>query len=457
MKQSVDLIIDDAKLVNKEEKRSFEKNQSLVIHEGKILKIGDRESIHQEFLPKKSLLVNGKLILPGLINTHCHLFQTFMRGLGKDLTFIQWMNNSVRLMMPNMDEEAIYLAAMVGCLESVRSGMTTILDFMYAHVKPRFADNVLQAFVDCGVRGILARGMTDVERLPGSTVKPASYATAAQSFAEVDRSKAMYAENSTITFMLAPSVVWGMTFEGLKEISQYAKQNKMMVTMHILETVDDDQHSLEKYGKTTMRVLEDAGILDTDFLGVHAIRVSKDDLSLFKQYNVKISYNPLANMILGSGIAPIVDLSKAGIKISLGTDGAASNDSQNLIEVMKAGALIQKANNHDSAALSAWEVFSMATDQGAACIGMDDKIGAIEVGKQADLIIVDLQKANTTPCYDPIASFVYSGNSENIDTVIVNGEVIYNQGKFSRIDEEDILTRAQKKAEGLYRYSLAKN
>lgn len=457
MKQSVDLIIDDAKLLNIVEKRTAEKNQSIVIHEGKILKIGGKEGIHQEFLPKKSLSAEGKLVLPGFINTHCHLFQTFMRGLGKDLTFIQWMNNSVRLMMPNMDEEAIYLSAMVGCLESVRSGMTTIVDFMYAHVKPRFADYVLQAFVDCGIRGILARGMTDVDRLPGSPVRPASYATAAQSFAEVERSKAMYANHPTISFMLAPSVVWGMTFEGLKEISRYAKQNQMMVTMHILETVDDDQHTLEKYGKTTMRVLEDAGILETDFLGVHAIRVSEDDLSLFKQYDVKISYNPLANMILGSGIAPIVDLSKAGIKISLGTDGAASNDSQNLIEVMKAGALLQKAHNHDSSALSAWEVLSMATDQGAACLGMEDKIGAIEVGKHADLTFVDLQKANTTPCYDPIASLVYSGNSENIDTVIINGEVIYDQGKFSRIDEMDILIRAQKKAEELYRYSLAKN
>lgn len=457
MKQSVDLIIKNAKIINISEKNYSLQPQSIVINQGKIVKIGESETIYEEYAPKQELSADGKFIIPGLINTHCHLFQTFMRGLGKDLPFIQWMNNSVRLMMPHLDEEAIYLSAMVGCLESIRSGMTTIVDFMYAHVKPRFADYVLKAFDDCGVRGVLARGMTDVERLPGSPARPSSYATAQQSFAEVDRSRAMYANHPTISFMLAPSVIWGMTFEGLKEISQYAKQNQMMVTMHILETVDDDQHTLEKYGKTTMRVLEDAGILDTDFLGVHAIRVSEDDISLFKQYDVKISYNPLANMILGSGIAPIVDLSKSGIKISLGTDGAASNDSQNLIEVMKVGALLQKANNHDSAALSAWEVFSMATNQGAECINMQEKIGTIEVGKQADMVIIDLEKANTTPCYDPIASLVYSGSSENIATVIVNGAIIYNKGKFTHIDEMDILSRAQKKAQEIYQYSLAKN
>lgn len=457
MKQNVDLIVENVRILLKSEKSQSNKNQSIVINDGKIVKIGDSKEINERFLPKKVFSADGKLVLPGFINTHCHLFQTFMRGLGKDLPFIQWMNNSVRLMMPNMDEEAIYLAAMVGCLESIRSGMTTIVDFMYAHVKPRYADYVLQAFVDCGVRGVLARGMTDVDRLPGSPVRPASYATAAQSFAEVDRTRAMYADNPNISFMLAPSVIWGMTFEGLQEISQYAKKNKMMVTMHILETVDDDQHSMEKYGKSTMRVLEDAGILETDFLGVHAIRVSQDDISLFNQYDVKISYNPLANMILGSGVAPILDLSKAGIKISLGTDGAASNDSQNLIEVMRAGALLQKAHQCDSAALSAWEVFSMATDQGAECINMADKIGTIEEGKQADIIVVDLQKANTTPCYDPIASLVYSGSSENISAVIINGEVIFDKGHFLKIDEMDILERAQKKAEELYKISLSKN
>jgi 5-methylthioadenosine/S-adenosylhomocysteine deaminase len=159
-------------------------------------------------------------------------------------------------------------------------------------------------------------------------------------------------------------------------------------------------------------------------------------------------------MILGSGIAPIVDLSKSGIKISLGTDGAASNDSQNLMEVMKVGSLLQKVNNHDSAALSAWEVFSMATNQGAECINMQEKIGTIEVGKQADMVIIDLEKANTTPCYDPIASLVYSGSSENIATVIVNGAIIYNKGKFTHIDEVDILSRAQKKAQEIYQHSL---
>lgn len=452
MKKNFDIIIKNAKTLEFQNNELSTKKSIVLIENGIIQKIGDDAQLETSSATKV-WDADGKIILPGFINTHCHLFQVFMRGLGKDLTFIKWMNNSVRLMMPNLDEEAIYLAAMVGCMESIRSGNTTLVDFMYAHVKPHYADYVLKAFDDCGIRGVLARGMTDVDRLPGSPIRPSSYATAIDSLAEVDRSREMYKNHPRISFALAPSVIWGMTADGLREIAEYSRANNIFVTMHILETVDDDQHSLEKYGKTTMRLLEDVGILDTDFLGVHAIRVSEDDLSLFKKYQTRISYNPLANMILGSGVAPIVELNKHGILVSLGTDGAASNDSQNLIEVMKAGALLQKVNNHDSAALSAREIFSMATDQGAACINMQDQIGSLVEGKKADLIALDLRKPNTTPCYDPIASLVYSGNSENIAMVMVEGEIIFDQGGFTRVNEADILKRAQQKAEKIYQYS----
>ncbi|MBE0686999.1 MAG: amidohydrolase [Anaerolineaceae bacterium] len=456
MNKDVDLIIRNARLLDKNNVCCTSNKVMIIVNEGKILEIAAEVEQKPSYDARKVWDAEEKLILPGFINTHCHLFQTFMRGLGKDLTFIQWMNNSVRLMMPNMDEEAIYFAAMVGCMESIRSGVTTLVDFMYANVKPHFADYVLKAFDDCGIRGVLARGMTDVDRLPGSPVRPASHATASQSLMEVDRSIAMYAQHPRISFMLAPSVIWGMTESGLKEVATYARKNNMLVTMHILETIDDDQFSQEKYGKTTMRVLEDVGILDTDFLGVHAIRVSEDDINLFKQYNTRISYNPLANMILGSGVSPIVEFSKQGIPISLGTDGAASNDSQNLIEVMKTGVLLQKVHYHDSSALSAWEILSMATDQGANCLNMYDQIGSLEVGKRADIIVVDLQKPNTTPCYDPIASLVYSGNSGNISSVFVEGELIFDKAEFTHLNESEILIRAQQKASDLYQTSIAK-
>ena len=456
MKQKVDLVIKNAKIWTEIDQKYALRDSQVAINQGTIVEIGALQNLDERFEVSKFWDAQGKVLLPGFINTHCHLFQTFIRGLGKDLPFIEWMNNSVRIMMPEMDYESVYLAAMMGCMEAIRTGTTTLVDFMYANVKPNLSDAVMQAFDDCGIRGILARGLTDVERLPGSPVRPASWSKVEDSLIDHDRLRLKYKDNPRMGFMLAPSVIWGMTRDGLKTVVDYAKSQDMVVTMHILETADDDQFSLKNYGKRTIRALEEIGILETKFLAVHCIRMEQEDTDLFIKYGTSISHNPVANMILGSGVAPISKLTGLGIPISLGTDGAASNDSQSLIEVMKTAALLQKVHYRDTASLSAREVFSMATNQGAKAIHMDDQIGTLEAGKKADILVVDFKKPNTTPCYHPIASLVYSGSEGNINSVFIEGALIYEDGQFTQINEVTLLKKAQQKAEELYRQALSK-
>ncbi|MHB8135573.1 MAG: amidohydrolase family protein [Anaerolineaceae bacterium] len=455
MTQNADLIIKNAKIWSDKSQSYALENASIVIGGGRILEIGNTPELVARHPMVKTWDAAGKLITPGFINTHCHLFQTFIRGLGKDMTFIEWMNRSVRLMMPNMDSESIYLAAMVGCLEAIRTGTTTLVDFMYATAKPNHCDEVLRAFDDCGLRGVLARGLTDVEFLPGSTVPASTSAPVEVSFRDHDRLRNLYQAHPRISFILAPSVIWGMTWEGLTSVSQYAKANDSVVTMHLLETLDDDQFSMRNYGLRTTRVLEETGILDTHFMAVHAIQLEEEDFDLFVQYKTSISHNPVANMILGSGVSPICKFVERGIPVSLGTDGAASNDSQSLLEVMKSAALLQKVHYRDTALLSARDVFSMATIQGAKAVGMDDQIGSIEVGKRADLLVIDFEQPNTTPCYNPIASLVYSGNHANIHSVFVEGNLILEDGHFATINEADILKQAQAKAEEIYQFAVS--
>jgi 5-methylthioadenosine/S-adenosylhomocysteine deaminase len=344
----------------------------------------------------------------------------------------------------------------MGCLEAIRTGTTTLVDFMYANVKPRMADAVLRAFDDCGIRGVLARGITDVERLPGSPMPSASYATVEDSLADIERMKSDYLDHPRISFMLAPTVVWGMTRDGLADVARYAKSQNMALTMHLLETADDDRFSQERYGKRTTRLLEEIGVLDANFLAVHAVQLKDEDFELFERYHTNISHNPVANMILGSGAAPICELTRRGIPIGLGTDGAASNDSQNMIEVMKAAVLLQKVHHHDPAALSARQVFKMATAEGAATIKMDDQIGTLSPGKRADILVVDLDLPNTTPCYDPIASMVYSGSERNISSVFIEGQLVLEAGAITRVDEAAMIRRAQQKAQALYKSANAK-
>jgi len=454
MTQNAELIIKNAKIWSDENQTYVLENASIVIGDGRILEIGNTPELVANYPLIKTWDVGGKLVIPGFINTHCHLFQTFIRGLGKDMTFIEWMNRSVRLMMPNMDSESVYLAAMVGCMEAIRTGTTTLIDFMYATAKPGNVDEVLRAFDDCGLRGVLARGLTDVEFLPGSTVPASTSAPVEVSFKDHDRVRNLYQAHPRVSFILAPSVIWGMTWEGLKSVAKYAKANDSVVTMHLLETLDDDQFSLAKYGMRSTHVLEETGILDTRFMAVHAIQLEEEDFDLFVQYKTSISHNPVANMILGSGVSPICEFVQRGIPVSLGTDGAASNDSQSLLEVMKSAALLQKVHYRDTALLSARDVFSMATIQGAKAVGMDDQIGSIEVGKRADLLVIDFEQPNTTPCYNPVSSLVYSGNHANIQAVFVEGALIYNDGHFTTINEQDILQKAQAKAEEIYQFAL---
>ncbi len=449
--KKADLLIKNASIWHAQDQTISKKDNSIVIANGKILEIGKLQDLATQYAVTKTWDAGGKLLMPGFINTHCHLFQVIMRGLGKDLPLLEWTNKSVRSFMPLLDEEAIYLASMIGCLEAIRSGATTLVDFMYAHVKPGMADVVLKAFNDSGIRGVLAHGITDLERLPGSSAPTITYAPVVKRIEELESMRLEYKDHPRIQFMLAPSVIWGMSREGLAEIAQYAKTQDVPVTMHVLETGDDDKFSMNEYGMRTIPLLDEVGILDTKFIAVHAIQLKDEDFELFKRYNSKVSYNTVANMILGSGVAPIPRLSRAGIQIGLGTDGAGSNDSQNMFELMKSSVLLQKVHHQDPTVLTANQVFSMATSQGAAAIFQEDQIGTLTPGMRADILVIDLSVPNTTPCYDPIASLVYSGNDRNISGVFIEGQQILENGEFTNVDEVDLINKAQEKGQALYK------
>lgn len=454
--EQADLLITNARILSEEDQTLSEMDVSIAIQGGRILEIGEQKNLAGIYDARQTWDAKGKLLLPGLVNTHCHLFQTFMRSLGKELTFMDWVHRSVRLFMPLLDDEAIYLAAMIGCLEAIRTGTTTLVDYMYANVKPRNADAVLRAFDDCGIRGVLALGLTDVKQLPGSPVPSTTYSTVEDSLLDIERMKSDYVDHPRVSFMLAPSVIWGMTRDGLADAARYAKANNMVLTMHLLETADDDRFSQENYGKRTTRMLEDIGVLDANFLAVHAVRLIEEDFDLFERYHTSVSHNPVANMILGSGVAPVCELTRRGIPVGLGTDGAASNDSQNMIEVMKSAVLLQKVHHHDPNVITARQVFRMATSEGAETIKMGDQIGTLSPGKRADIIVVDLDLPNTTPWYEPVTSLVYSGSERNVSALFIEGQLVLEAGKTTRVDEADLIRRAQQKAQELYKIAYAK-
>lgn len=442
---TADLLVSNATLHAMDAQGTVIEDGAIAVSEGRIVAIGPSDDLHARFTAEKLWNAGGNLLLPGFINTHTHLFQTFMRGLGKDLPLVEWLQQSVRRVMPRMDETAIYLAASVGCLEAIRSGTTTILDFMYANTHPRLSDPVLQAFADLGVRGILARGMCDVRKLPGGA-EAITWEPVEQTLRDADRLHDLCKESSRMQIALAPGAVWNMTPEGLLSAAQYCRQHELLLTMHVLESKIDDEYSLANHARRTLPFLADLGVLNSRFLAAHCIRLERDDIDLLAQHGAKVSHNPTSNMILGAGVAPVAELQAAGVTVGLGTDGAASNDSQNLFEAMKNAALLSKVHHQDARSTTAAEAAAMATRHGAMAVGLEQEIGSLEVGKRADFIILDLMKPNTVPSFDKLATLVYSANTPNVDSVVIDGRIIMEDGHILGLDEERLLHTAAQKA-----------
>jgi 5-methylthioadenosine/S-adenosylhomocysteine deaminase len=446
--EKVDLIVNNAIILTMDAQEQLIEQGAMAIKDGQIMALGSVEDLQDKYAAVQTHDAGGKLLLPGFINTHAHLFQTFSRGLGKDMPFVEWLANSVRLIMPYMDEEAYYLAAMIGCMEAMQTGITTMLDYMYANVKPEFAIAVIRAFEDVGIRGIMGRGLCDREILPWGS-RSTTYEPMDVCLGEIHRLQIKYQNHPRIKIAMAPTAIWGMTREGLAATAEFSRENDLLVTMHLQENSMDDDYALKEYGIRSLPLMEEVGMLNARFNIVHGIVLEAEDYQLLEQYKVSLSHNPHSNMILGSGVAPVPELLKRGIKIGLGVDGAASNDDQNMLSLMKSAALLQKVHHLDAGVMGAREVLSMATRQGAESIGFEDSIGSLEVGKKADFVLVDQMAPNMVPCYDHSTSLVYNSHPGNIDSVVINGKFVIEKGNFTSIDVEEIICHANQKASEL--------
>ncbi|HSM56301.1 MAG TPA: amidohydrolase [Candidatus Sulfomarinibacteraceae bacterium] len=448
MTTNVELLISNAQILRQTPSGHSVEAGAIAIDQGQIVALGPTSELQARVRPQTIWDAGGKLVAPGFVNTHTHLFQTFMKGLGKDRPFLEWLEISVSRFLPHLDEETIYLAAMVGCLEAVRSGATTVLDYMYANTQPHFAEAVICAFQDVGLRAILGRGLCDRPTLPGG--RPSSvYEPVADSLAALSALRDAYESEPLLTFALAPSAIWSMTREGLRAVDEYSAAHNLPLTMHLLESDLDNRFCQEQYGLPALPFLQEIGLLGPRLLAVHCVCLNDDDIRLLAENDVSVSHNPVANMILGVGVAPVPRLLQSGVPVALGTDGSASNDNQNFLELLKSACLLHKVHGCDPQALGAESVLRMATEVGAAVVGLQEEVGSIAPGKQADLVVYDLSRPNTTPAHDPVASLVYCAGSSNVEAVLVAGRFLLQDGQFTTIDEQALLCRAAEKARWL--------
>jgi 5-methylthioadenosine/S-adenosylhomocysteine deaminase len=444
--ENVDLIVAGGTVITQNARREIIPNGVVVVRGDTLLAVLPAREAEGRYTAQRTLDARGRFVFPGLINTHTHLFQTFTKGLGEGLPLYEWVDSVPAPVAAAMTEQESHLSALLGGLEALHSGTTTVLDFAYSLPTPHLYRGAGRAFRDLGLRGILARGLMDTGEQHG--LSPCQFHPVDEALAEWD-GLAGELSSSLVALAVAPEVPFGVSRAGLERLRTYAVQRDMLITMHVNEGSDDDRAVLADHGRRAIPFLEEIGFWGPDVLAVHCVRMQPEDIEILARHDVKVSHNPVSNMYLGIGTAPIVEMRRAGLAVGLGTDGAGSNNSQDMLETLKCAGLIHKLAHGDPTAMRAADVLDMATLEGARAIGQGGRLGSLEPGKQADLFVLDPLTPKAAPVLDPVASLVYSCGEDSVHTVIVAGRVVLDEGVVVAVDERAVLQECQAAASRL--------
>lgn len=437
-------------IVTMDQDRRILSDAGILYEQGKISAVGDSADIRiraiEQGIPIKD--ANGAVLFPGLINTHTHIFQHLLKGLGVDMVLEDWWPGVIGPAGLQIRERHICAAAYGSVLESVRCGVTTLVDYMQVHPVPGLSDAEIQTVRATGMRLVYGRGFRNVAN--GSSFPKELIEDLEAVLQETLALKRNY-EDERVKVWLAPAAAWAVSLDGLKRTVDFSISQDIPIMMHVFETETDDNICLSRYQKRAIEYYEEAGLLRPGFLAVHCVKTDDVAIERFAKTGVCVSHNPASNLYLASGIAPVPDFLRNGITVGLATDGAASNNSNNMLEAMKMSALIHKAVRNDPLAMTAQQALEMATIGAAKSIGLFDELGSIEPGKRADFFLFDpVQSPGCCPMHDPVATLVYSSDTRGIVTVIVGGETLLDDGGFTRLDEAELLTNEQRLARELY-------
>ena len=437
MSEKYDLIIRNAAIHTMDRDRRVITRGWLAVNGDRIARIEQGDLTEQDSAGQV-IDADGMILFPGFIDTHIHIFQSFLKGLGADHRLIEWLNLSAlpygTVMTPRQHE----LAAKLACMEALKSGCTAICEFFYTNQDPELACACIEGMKSTGIRSVFIRTFQDTGEeygMPSVFIEPAEKA-----MREVASLKKRYKEDDMLTIWTGPDVTWSTTKEGYRTMLEYCQSENVRYSMHLKETEVDNEMCFRYYGKDIVDLLEEIGFLTDKMLAVHCVNLTSRDIRRFAEYGVSVSHNPAPNLYLGSGIPPIPESLLAGVNVALGTDGAASNNSTDMLETMKLAALIQKGIHRDASVITAGQVIRMAACGGAKAIGMEDCLGTLEAGKKADMILFDPRHLKSFPNHDAEATVVYASSEENIDTTIVNGKIVYHKGAFAGgLDEAELI------------------
>jgi 5-methylthioadenosine/S-adenosylhomocysteine deaminase len=394
----------------------------------------------------------GCAVMPGLINAHTHLYQNFLKGLNDGLNLVDWCDD---VLFPaadvihtdhrqSNDQRLGHAWSLAAALEMIKSGTTCCINMDMT------MDAVFQAWLDIGFRGVGA--VTLADRWIPPEIRLPTKALQQQALGYVERWHLVPHGSPRIQVALAPSTPFLASPELLNWTRKQRDQLGLAVQIHVAETRYEVEEIARQAGTTPLHYLDRFGLVDNRLTAVHCVHMADQDLDLLQERGVIPIYSPKSNMKLGSGIAPVAEMLRRGIPVALGTDGSASNDLLDMFEEMRVGALLQKVAAEDPPVISACDVYRMATENGARACRID--AGTLDPGRLADLILVDLSGAHLQPVHDIINSLVYCAKGSDVDTVIIDGQVVMRGRKLVTMDERTILDMAQEWGQNLRQRSL---
>jgi len=395
------------------------KTCSIYVSDGKIAGI---ETVPRGFNADKTIYGSGKMLIPGLVNAHTHASMTILRNCADDLLFNEWLFERIFPLEEKLTADDCYWSMMLAITEMLRSGTTSFVDMYY------YMDILSQAVVDSGIRAVLSRG------LQGDASDPAAGEERLQEALDAINK---WKGHDNLSYMIAPHAPYTCDDEYQRKVAATAKEYGLPIKTHLSESLAEIETIRERYDCSPIELADKTGLLDNKTLIAHCVHVSDSDIELMAKRGVSVATNPVSNLKLANGVAPVQKMIKAGINVALGTDGAASNNSLNMFRELSVLTLIHKGVNHDALAITAKEGFTIATKNGALAMGRTD-LGEIKQGNIADLVILDLDRPNMQPLNNPVAALAYSANGSEVETVMVGGKILMENRQFTTIDSDKV-------------------
>ncbi len=379
----------------------------------------------------------NSVVLPGLVNGHCHMAMTMFRGLADDLPFDKWLHGYILPVEGKLvSADFVRTGARLAALESLLGGVTTIVDMYY------FQETTAEVLDASGMRGLVGEGVADFPAPDNKSLDGSEYRL-------LDRLAERYGRHERVVPVIAPHAPYTCSDATLKKAAEWARAKNLPLTIHVSETKGEVEGQLKEHGKTPPRRLFDLGVMDTkQTIFAHCVHLTDDDMALLAKTGTSAIHNPESNMKLGAGAARIRKMLDLGLKVGLGTDGTASNNDLNMFKEMDVAAKLQKLSNADNTAMTAAQALRMATYDGARALGLGDLTGSLEAGKRADFIVVSLDEPHMRPLHDLAAQLVYAATGQEVRDVFVDGRQLVDDRRCLTI-ERDALYADVERIQGL--------